>query len=220
LIDAVILDMDGVMIDSELQWKLSEGPFFRDLVPAWRDEHHERIVGLSPLDLYEFLRDEYGLSRTREQFLGLCDELARDIYGKRVTLAPGLAGFIERVRAGGLPLGIASSSPRPWIELVLRRFDLGAHFRAIASGDETPGRTKPNPDLYHLAAQRLGHREARCLAVEDSFVGVRAAKKAGLLCAAYRNGHNHSQDLSAADLSFDDFAAFDYAAAISRLKRD
>lgn len=219
MISAIVLDMDGVMVDSELQWKVAEGPFFRAIVPAWKDEDHDKIVGLSPSDLYDFLVDRYALEQPREAFLGLCDRLALDIYGRRVSVPPALPTFLSRARAYGLKLGIASSSPRPWIEAVLDRFSLRESFSAVASGDETPGRTKPHPALYLLAAERLGLEPKECLAVEDSFVGVTAAKAAGMAVAAYLNGHNGAQDLSRADESFSDFGAFDYATLISRLSR-
>lgn len=212
MIRGLVLDMDGVIVDSELQWRLAEAEFFKSLVPSWTDDHHERIVGLSPVDCFHYLRDHYGMTRSREEFMALCDVMARRIYAERVALTPSIP-------FGRLPTAIASSSPRPWIELVLRRFDLSKHISAIASGDETPGRTKPHPDLYQLACKRLGLPPAECLAIEDSNVGVRAAKAAGLLAAAYRNGHNDGQDLSMADVEFRDFAAFDYAAVSSRLSR-
>ena len=213
---AVVFDMDGVMVDSELQWKLCEGEFFRELAPSWTEDDHERIVGLSPLDCYKFLRDRCGMTHSRERFLELCDALARRIYLERVTLAPGLLGFLDRLAAAKLPLAIASSSPRPWIDLVLQRFGLAARFSAVAAGDEVGGRTKPHPDLYALAVLRLGKPAAACLAIEDSAVGVRAAKAAGLRCAAYRNGHNAGQELSAADLAFASFEGFDLQALAGR----
>jgi HAD superfamily hydrolase (TIGR01509 family) len=210
MIRGLVLDMDGVIVDSELQWRLAEREFFAALAPSWRDEDHERVVGLSPVDCFHYLRDHFGMTRSREEFMALCDQMARRIYSERVTLTPSIP-------FGRLPTAIASSSPRPWIDLVLARFGLSVD--AVASGDETPGRTKPHPDLYLLACERLGLAPAACLAVEDSNVGVRAAKAAGLLVAAYRNGHNDGQDLSLADAEFSDFAAFDYAAVSSRLSR-
>lgn len=212
MLDAIVFDMDGVMVDSEFQWKLAEGEFFGELVPSWTDAHHERIVGLSPVDCYKFLRDQYGMKRSQAEFMQLCDAMARRIYTERVSVAPGLFEFLDAAREKAVPLAIASSSPRAWIELVLSRFGLSARFSAVAAGDEVNGRTKPHPDLYALAVSRLGKAPARCLAIEDSSVGVRAAKAAGLVCAAYRNGSNTGQDLSAADLTFDAFGSLDFAA--------
>lgn len=219
MITGVILDMDGVIVDSEHQWKVCEGPFFRSVVPAWKDQDHDKIVGLSPEDLYDFLVAQYSIAQSKKDFLGVCHKLAQEIYGERVSLAPNLLVFLDRAKAYGLKLGIASSSPRPWIEAVLGRFGLKERFAAIASGDETPGRTKPHPDLYLLAAKRLGLEPSQCLAIEDSGVGTAAAKAAGMPVVAYMNGHNDAQNLFAAEERFSDFGAFDYATLISRLSR-
>ena len=217
---AVVLDMDGVIVDSEYQWRLAADPLFREVAPGWHEEDNESVVGLNPHDIYNFLTANYTVTKTCAGFLTLCDALARDIYTRHVTLYPGLTAFLARAKQHELPLALASSAPRSWIELVLERFRLAGDFAAIASGDETPGRAKPAPDLYLLAAKRLNLPPGLCLAVEDSSVGVRAAKAAGFLCAAYRNGHNDTQDLSAADFTFSDFAAFDYLTASSPLNRD
>lgn len=194
-----MFDMDGVIVDSEHQWKLAEGSFLRDLVPAWRDEDHPKIVGLGVVDLYHWLVREYALKEPKESFLARCHEMAREIYGRRVSLTDAIGKLLAGLSQEKIALGLASSSPRAWIEIVLSRFDLKEHFAAVVSGDEVPGRNKPEPDIYLLAAKRLGAAPSRCLAVEDSFLGVQAAKKAGMLCVAFRNGTNDEQDLSEAD---------------------
>ena len=198
-LEAVIFDMDGVLVDSERQWKLSEAEHIRRLLPRWGEADSEAIVGLGVVELHEFLVERYGLKEPREAFLALLDASAAEIYGRRVTLSAGLPELLGELRRRGLKVGLASSSPRAWIRLVLDRFALAEAFAAVAGGDETPGRTKPEPDLYLLAAERLGVRPSACLAVEDSRFGVTAAKRAGLRCLAFRSGHNDEQDLSGAD---------------------
>ena len=196
---AVIFDMDGVLVDSELQWKLSEGEHIRRLLPRWGDADSARIVGLGVVELHGFLVEQYGLEEPRDSFLALLDASAADIYGRRVTLTEGLPELLGELGRRRIPVGLASSSPRRWIRLVLERFSLAGSFSAVAGGDETPGRTKPEPDLYLVAAERLGARPSACLAVEDSRLGVTAAKRAGLSCLGFRSAHNADQDLSGAD---------------------
>lgn len=212
---AVILDMDGVMVDSERQWRLTEGEHIRRLLPGWAEADTQAIVGLGVVDLHRWLVKNRGLSTPETEFLALCDRMAEEIYGRRVSLAPGLGGLLAVLKAGGALLGLASSSPRPWVALVLDRFNLHAEFGALATGDETPGRTKPEPDLYLLAASRLGVPPASCAAVEDSRYGVQAAKRAGMLCVAYRGEENAAQDLSEADAEVG--ALGDVPAALERL---
>lgn len=202
---AVLLDMDGVIVDSELQWKLVEGSYLKSLVPQWGEEHERQIVGRGVVDLYHWLVENFSVQVSKKDFLEHCDEMAREVYGRRVTLAAGLCDFLAANRAQGRPLGLASSSPRAWINLVIERFDLKTHFKTVVSGDDVKGKTKPLPDIYLLAAQKLAVDPKACFAVEDSNLGVRAAKAAGMYCAAYRTPSNADQDLSLADREFGHF---------------
>ena len=215
---AVILDMDGVIVDSEHQWKLAEGAFLRRIAPGWREEDHHKLVGLGVVDLYYWLVREYGIKEPLERFLADCDVLSKGIYNNRVSLTDGLAGFIADVKKNRVPLGLASSSPKSWIDMVLDRFGLRKDFDAVVNGDETPGRTKPAPDLYLLAAERLAVKPRECLAIEDSVLGVRAAKSAGMACAGFRNGTNEEQDFSQADFEIRSFLGLSYGSLSSRLK--
>jgi HAD superfamily hydrolase (TIGR01509 family) len=215
---AVILDMDGVMVDSEHQWMLLEMPFLRNLVGRWGVADHRKVVGLGVVDLYYHLVREYGLRLGKADFLERCGRIAHEVYQRKVSLAPGLRLFIRDLRRRRVPLGLASSSPHDWVNMVLRRFRLRPAFRAVVTSDDAPGRTKPAPDLYLLAARRLKVAAARCLAVEDSSFGVRAAKDAGMTCVGLRNGQNDEQDLSEADWEARGFADLGYRRLISRLK--
>jgi HAD superfamily hydrolase (TIGR01509 family) len=206
---AVIFDMDGVIVDSERQWKNAETAFFARLLGSWDPARNKEIVGMGVVDLYHWLVKELGLKCTKEHFLAECDVLAKDVYGRHVTCAEGFPELIADLKRAGLALGLASSSPRHWIDMVLERFALRPHFGAIASGDDAPGRVKPHPDLYLLAATNLGVAPADCVAIEDSFPGVTAAKRAGMKCVAFRNGHNDQQDLSQADVEIRTFVELD-----------
>lgn len=197
---AVIFDMDGVLVDSERQWKLAGEARMRALAPRWSAADSEAVVGLGVIELHEYVARHHAPAPSRAEFLALCDGLADEVYGRRVTLAPGLTELLRALGARGAKVGLASSSPRPWVDRVLDRFALRPFFAALASGDETPGRVKPEPDLYLLAASRLGVAPGRCTAVEDSRYGVAAAKAAGMRCLAVRCADNAGQDLSRADL--------------------
>jgi HAD superfamily hydrolase (TIGR01509 family) len=197
---AVIFDMDGVIVDSERQWQLCEEELFRRHVPTWSQADHHKIVGLGVEDLYHYLVKDYGISSTKADFLKDCHEIAEIVYKERVKLTPGFRRIVTEIERRGMPIGLASSSPKVWILGVLERFSIHAHFSAVASADDVPkGRTKPEPDIYLHALKGLGLGPEGVLAVEDSALGVRAAKAAGLRCAGFRNGHNDAQNLSAAD---------------------
>lgn len=214
---AVAFDMDGVIVDSERQWKLSEGGFFRDILGSWDDADHRQIVGLGVVDLYYWMVRERKLAMTKEAFLARCETVALDIYQRRTTLTPGAGELITDLRRRGVRLGLASSSPRNWIDITLDRFALRDAFEAVVSGDDVPGRTKPEPDIYLRCAGLLGALPADCVAIEDSAIGVLAAKRAGLRCVGFRSGFNDEQDLTRADWEARGFSALSYESLVSRL---
>jgi beta-phosphoglucomutase-like phosphatase (HAD superfamily) len=211
--------MDGVIVDSEAQWKAQEHDFFRAAVPEWRAEHHEKIVGLGVEDVYHFLVREFGLKMGKTEFLDRSEAVARKVYLEKVVVAEGFRPLLSDILRRKVPAAIASSSPRRWIDLVVDRFELGAGFDAIVSADDVGGRTKPAPDIYLEAVRRLRRPAADCLAIEDSSVGVRAAKAAGLVCAALRTASNADQDLKLADFELTGFSGLDFDALAARARR-
>ncbi|MBI4376584.1 MAG: HAD-IA family hydrolase [Elusimicrobia bacterium] len=214
---AVVFDMDGVIIDSELQWRLATPELLGEIARRWDPEHDGHVVGFGVVDLYEWLVETYGLKETKESFLSRSDAMARDIYGSRVTLSDGFLEFATHLKTRGLGLAIASSSPRHWIEMVLRRFSLSSLLGTVVSADDVGGKTKPEPDTYLMAARKLGIAPDLCLAIEDSSRGVAAAKRAGMLCAGFRSGNNPEQNLSEADIEIRGFKDLDYESLTSRL---
>lgn len=203
---AVILDMDGVIVDSEHQWKQIERPFFQEIVPGWTEEDFERIVGLGVMDLYCLLVKEYRMAMPQDRFLQRCSDVAEEVYCRRVCLAPGIEHFLSELEKQDLPVALASSSSRPWIKMVLDRFELHSRFKATVSVDDVGGEGKPAPAIYYRARAMLGVCAENCLAVEDSFYGVLAAKRADISCVVgFRNGGNAEQDLSLADFEVSGF---------------
>jgi HAD superfamily hydrolase (TIGR01509 family) len=196
---AVIFDMDGVLVDSELHWKQVEGFFLKSLVPAWKAEDQGKIIGLSIHSVFDMLIGEYGLSTTKEEFLRHYHEMAQEIYRKRVSLIEPFPHLLKVLRDHRAPTALASSSPRLWIEIMLDRFNLGKCFDLVVSADELEGKGKPAPDIYLLTAQRIAVEPKECLVIEDSRNGVLSAKAAGMYCIGFRNGFNEEQDLSDAD---------------------
>ena len=207
---AVIFDMDGVIVDSEIHWKTLEGYFLQSLIPTWTGADQDKIIGLGVHDLYTLLVSQYGLQKTKEQFLELYQQMANKIYGQKVSLTAGFSDLLTTLNKNNIPVALASSSPRSWIDIMLRRFDLQASFRVVVSADELEGEGKPSPAIYLLTAQRLGVRPKSCIAIEDSKNGVLSAKNAGMFCIGFRNGFNEEQDLSKADMIIHGFAELEW----------
>ncbi|HLZ62864.1 MAG TPA: HAD family hydrolase [Ktedonosporobacter sp.] len=208
--NAVIFDMDGVIVDSELHWKNLEGFFLSSLVSSWTDADQSRIIGVSMDHVYTLLVSEYGMQKSREQFLAQYQEMANEIYGKKVALLPGVEDLLTKLRQHHIPVALASSSPRSWINIVLRRFNLRASFQAVVSADDLNGEGKPSPAIYLFTASSLGVPPTQCIAIEDSKNGVLSAKNAGMFCIGLRNGFNEEQDISRADLIIHGFAELDF----------
>lgn len=216
---AVIFDMDGVIVNSESEWKSLEALYFRELAPAWTKEHDERAVGLGVEDLHRFLINEFEVTVSKNEFLHHCDITAKKVYEQRVDCAEGFLDLARELKHGGIKTAIASSSPAHWIKMVVDRFALSPLLDEIVSADDVGGRTKPLPDIYLEAAARLKVPTIECLAIEDSSIGLLAAKRAGMRTAAYRNGTNDGQDLSLADFELGGFRGLSYEKLVSRLRR-
>ena len=208
--DAVIFDMDGVIVDSEIHWKTTEGFFLQSLIPGWSAKDQDKIIGLGVLDLYALLVDTYYLQKTQQEFLEIYQQMANEIYGQKVSLIAGFRELLTALNTNHIPVALASSSPTSWINIMLERFSLRDSFQVVVSADELKGEGKPSPAIYLLTASRLGILPERCVAIEDSKNGVLSAKNAEMFCVGFRNGFNNEQDLSRADVIIHDFGELDW----------
>src|SRR5271157_5561821 len=119
IMEAVIFDMDGVIVDSEIHWKTTEGYFLQSLIPTWSVNDQDRIIGLGVHDVYTLLVSTYHLQQTKEQFLEIYQEMANEIYGQKVSLMKGFAELLSALNNHYTPVALASSSPASWINIML-----------------------------------------------------------------------------------------------------
>jgi HAD superfamily hydrolase (TIGR01509 family) len=184
---AVVFDLDGVLVDSEQVWDAAR----RDVVAAhggtWRDEATRDMLGMSAPEWSRYVVERLGVALTPEEVNAAVVEAMLREYEESLPLLPGARAAVERM-ADRWPLGLASSSNRPVIDLVLERMGVAARFAATVSSEEV-GRGKPAPDVYLEAARRLGADPAACAAVEDSENGIRSACAAGMRVLAIPNPH-------------------------------
>jgi len=196
--DALLFDMDGVVVDSEDYWHHAER---EELLPGVLDgdlPDLDEITGMPYREIYDYLDANYETTVSKDVFVDRYDATAAEIYQERVALLDTFAVIRETAREAGVPVGLVSSSPPTWMGYVLDRFDL--EFDLVLSNDEAPGPGKPEPDIYEAAADRLGVDPAGCVAVEDSRNGSLAADRAGMVVVGYRVEHNAETDLSACDV--------------------
>jgi mannitol-1-/sugar-/sorbitol-6-/2-deoxyglucose-6-phosphatase len=183
-IEAVVFDMDGVLIDSEPIWRAVERDVFAGVGIELTDEDLFPTMGVRIADVVDrWHRRHPWPEPSREAIAEAIVEGVVRAIRERGTLLEGATAAVDHVRGLGLRVALASSSPMPLIQAVLSLDGLAERFDAVVSGeDEELG--KPDPAVYLSAARRLDVRPERCLAVEDAINGVRAAKAAGMLCVA------------------------------------
>ncbi|MFL6052982.1 MAG: HAD family hydrolase [Actinoallomurus sp.] len=175
---AVVFDLDGVLVDSEPVWEQVRRAFVADHGGEWQPDTQQRLMGMSTAEWAAYLSGELGVRLSPADVArGVVEQMARR-YEDGVPLMPGAVDTVRRL-ASRWPLGLASSSPRVLIDVVLDRTGLAPLFQATVSTEEV-ARGKPAPDGYLLAAERLGVDPAGCAAVEDSSNGLRSAHAAGM----------------------------------------
>ncbi|MEU7798550.1 HAD family phosphatase [Micromonospora arborensis] len=184
--DAVVFDLDGVIVDSEPVWEEVRRAYVAAHRGTWQPDTQRRLMGMSTGEWAHYLSGELGVDRTAAQ---VADEVVEEMTRRYRDHVPLIAGADEVVRrlAARWPLGLASSSPTRLIGAALAATDLTDAFDATLSTEQTE-RGKPAPDVYLSVAQRLGVEPARCVAVEDSSNGVRSAAAAGMRVVAVPHG--------------------------------
>jgi HAD superfamily hydrolase (TIGR01509 family) len=187
VIDAVVFDMDGVIVDSEQVWDDVREEYTREVGGAYTAAATRDMMGMSSVEWSRYMADELNVPGTPEEINATIVARMLERYGESPPLIDGAVDAVRRVGARW-PLAIASSSNPELIDVVLRAAGLHELFTATVSSQDVP-RGKPAPDVYLEAARRLGVEPARCAAVEDSHNGIRSAKAAGMRVIAVPNPH-------------------------------
>jgi HAD superfamily hydrolase (TIGR01509 family) len=185
VIEAVVFDLDGVLLDTEELWDEARRRLAEERGARWPDDAQRAMMGMSSPEWSRYMHEVIGLPEPPEQISAEVVRRLEALYRERLPLVPGALEAVRRIGARW-PLGIASSSNRPLIDLFLELTGTRDLFRATVSSEEAE-RGKPAPDVYLEAAGRLGVDPASCAAIEDSENGIRSASAAGLRVAAIPN---------------------------------
>jgi HAD superfamily hydrolase (TIGR01509 family) len=183
--DAVVFDMDGVLIESEEVWDAVREAYVRERGGRYDDEIQRAMMGMSSPEWSRYLHETAGLAESPETINAEVVQLMLAAYRDHLPLVDGAVDAVRRL-AARFPLAVASSSNRPLIDAVLDVSGLKECFRATVSSEEV-ARGKPAPDVYLEAARRLEVAPERCAAVEDSHSGIRSARAAGMRVIAFPN---------------------------------
>jgi HAD superfamily hydrolase (TIGR01509 family) len=206
---AAVFDLDGVLIDSEHVWARAREQLARERGGRYSAQAELDMMGMSSPEWSRYMHDVVGLRESPEEISTEVVRRLEAIYREELPLVEG-AGEAVRRTAKRWPLGLASSSNRELIDLVLELSELGRYFAATVSSEEV-ARGKPAPDVYLEAARRLDVDPGRCTAIEDSDPGIRSAKAAGMRVVAIPNpGYPPGDEaLAAADVVLQSLAELD-----------
>ena len=206
MIEAVVFDLDGVLLDSEEIWDRAREELARERGGRWHDRAQRDMMGMSSTEWSRYMADVIGLPEPPEEINREVVHRLTELYREELPAIPGAREAVERL-AARWPLGLASSSNRELIDLVLELLGVEHLFTATVSSEEV-ARGKPAPDVYLEAARRLGVDPTTAAAVEDSHNGILSAKAARMRVIAIPNAHFPPDEdaLAAADVVLDSLA--------------
>ena len=187
MIEAVIFDLDGVLLDSEQVWDEAREQLAKERGGRWHENAQRDMMGMSSLEWSRYMHDVIGIPEPPEEISREVVERIAKLYREHLPVVPGAREAIARL-AARWALGLASSSNRELIDLALELLGVKHRFKATVSSEEV-ARGKPAPDVYLEAARRLGVEPTHAAAIEDSENGIRAAKAAGIRVIAIPNPH-------------------------------
>jgi HAD superfamily hydrolase (TIGR01509 family) len=192
--------MDGVIVDTEPVHYFSFQQHFKLLDIDVSDELYATFTGNSTRNVYERLKDQFGLTEEVGKLIDIKRAIFNDAFDSKedLFLLEGVENLIKNLHENGMQLVLASSSAKVTIERIFRRFGLHKYFSQIVSGEDFP-KSKPHPAIFEHAAALSGDLKNQCIVIEDSTNGIKAAKAAGLYCVGYDSEHSKLQDLSEAD---------------------
>lgn len=201
---AVILDLDGLMVDSEPLHQRAVNALLKQHQIDYQfetEEYGKCFVGIPVVQNVHYLKARFDLRGAPQEIIDEREAIYESLISNSANLVvmPGVMQLLDTMRAREIPLGVASGSPRHQVEIVLRGMRVIDRFHVIVAGNDV-AKTKPAPDVYLRAADLIGVAPANCVALEDSATGITAAKAAGLRAIAVPNRFTAHQDLSHADV--------------------
>jgi HAD superfamily hydrolase (TIGR01509 family) len=205
-IQAVIFDMDGVLLDSEPLYYEIQQELFSTLKITVTPEQYDTFIGCTMEHMWQQLKDTHQLEQSVEELIRLNNTTILKAFRQmdHFIPMPNLLDYLHQLQRDGSKVAVASSTAKEIITVILEKLGLTFYFDEVISGEEV-AQGKPAPDIFIEAACRLGAEPEQCLVIEDSQNGVAAAKAAGMQCIGFAYSMFGEQDLSAADRVINDF---------------
>ena len=209
MLEAVLFDMDGVIIDTEPFFLRSESMLLKEFGVDTELEYHFRYQGTTHEYMWETMKNEFNLDAPVGELVERANVIRNRLMEEDgLQPIPGVIPFIARLHEAGVPLAIASSSPLTDIHKAVKALDIEKYFSYLVSG-ESVAHSKPAPDIFLDAAENLKATPENCVVIEDSRNGVASAHAAGCKCIGFRNLEFPPQDLSLATVIVTDFSDLD-----------
>jgi beta-phosphoglucomutase len=204
--DAFIFDMDGVLIDSETFYTEMEQINFKQLGLNISHEEHITYQGTATDEMWKKIKAKHKVPYSIDELVKLTNDLTIPVFKnmEKMEPMPGVVNLLDKLKSRKIPLALASSSFPEVIEIVLDKTGLRDYFDEIVNS-RMVGKSKPAPDIFLLAAQKLNVSPEKCIVIEDSTNGITAAKSAGMFCIAYNGPGAENQDQSQADFIIQDY---------------